>query len=337
VFGSLRFILAGFVAAGHAGFSFGGWNPGISAVTIFYILSGYVMTHTIKNHFYGLGKQQVAFYKDRILRLFPQYLGYMLLAALFVTVTSRKEPFLTDEMNVSNFLINLLVIPLNYFQFNKSIEQFMLIPPAWSLGLEMQFYLILPFVLLVKRLRLWTLILSLAIFTVASFNLLDSDAYTFRLLPGTLFIFLTGSLIYDVVHGRNDLRVWLWILCGYVVIVAGFIFVPGKRVMHEVYIGYLLGVPIVLWLSLFNARNHMDVLLGSISYGLFLSHFFVIWFGHYCLDRIQYVPSEVLFGGVVLAVSVVMAYLSYLLLERPIVSLRLRLRSSNACRNGKGA
>ena len=192
MFGSLRFILAILVAVSHLDFMIplpgpGTINPGVFAVVIFYILSGYVMASSFSRNYSLSISKASAFWIDRIFRVFPQYLFFLLLTTLFLALTNYGSP----QFHAGSFLSNLLIIPLNYYMFfDSSILQnpkWPLIPPAWSLGAELQFYALVPLLLSQPKLRFITSGVSFFIFSLASFKLINQDYYSYRLIPGVLF------------------------------------------------------------------------------------------------------------------------------------------------------
>jgi len=72
-------------------------------------------------------------------------------------------------------------------------------PQSWSLALEVQAYLVLPFILRNKVVKYFVAIISFAFFMIASMRVggIDADTYGWRLLPGTIFMFIIGSFIND--------------------------------------------------------------------------------------------------------------------------------------------
>ena len=328
MFGTLRFVLACLVAAGHAGVAFGGRSLGIAAVIVFYILSGYVMTHFIRSYYNPPAKRLFAFYVDRILRIYPQYLCYLLLACFFIASTGYTGRFMRDFFTSANMLNNALIVPLNYFHLSSAIENFMLIPPAWSLGVEVQFYALVPLVLMVHGLREAGMLLSLIVFTLASGGLIDGNLYGYRLLPGTFFVFLYGSLIYDHVHGNSYMKRYVYALYGYIVILCVAALGVDGRPPGVVYLGILVGIPVVFILAFLKGKNLLDEFFGNLSYGIFLSHFLVIWsFEHWW--HLESQAPHMLYVAAVLLVSTLCAVLSYAAVERPVIAFRRRLRGQH--------
>jgi peptidoglycan/LPS O-acetylase OafA/YrhL len=320
MFGTLRLILAVLVALSHIQYTIHNLNPGASAVIGFYIVSGFVMTAQLRT-FYPDMRSIPNFFLDRFLRIYPQYLLFLLLATAFLAIRGILSAYLSPDMIWKMALSNLLIIPLNYFMLN---DAWSFIPPAWSLGAEVQFYILVPF-LLAWRIRPYAVIGSLIIFSMAWLGILTPDVYGFRLLPGVLFVFLTGSVLYDYIKGAKRLAILLIALYA---CVAGLFFIvrqtpprPDAYYLREVFLGYLIGVPLVLLLSLCKRRT-IDEVLGNCAYGTFLCHFLVKWTA----------PSLHLFEpkaspGLYLLVSVSLGALGFYAVERPLTRLRHRRRA----------
>lgn len=319
--GTFRLCLALLVALSHVGFSLFGINPGPMAVVCFYLLSGYVMTGLIRKHYSRISTVP-HFYLDRAMRLLPHYFVIVCLTLLWFDLTDHYTDFITLEPSWIQYLNNVLIVPLNYSMFNHAAE-FTLIPPAWSLGAEIQFYFILPFILLFS-IRKPVIGISLGVFLCAVFGLIDTGWYGFRLLPGVLFIFLIGSLLFD--H-RKEIQTRLFstpllrtiflslALLTAVLVVTQHIFDGYNR---EVLLGLALGI-VVISLLAHRPRKPLDEFFGNISYGVFLNHFLVKW---------------TVFNGVVSGFSIVfyvglsmfLATIIYYLAERPILKARKDLR-----------
>jgi len=320
MFGTLRFILAALVALSHLDVRLGGLNPGVSAVVVFYLLTGYVMTAQLRGKFSG-ARNIPAFYLDRILRIFPAYLFFAGLTLLWFVLAGRATPFLQHPPSATDLLNNLTVIPLNLYMFNQA-DRFTLLPAAWSLGAELQFYLLMPLLLLVPGLRSLALVISLSVFLFASLGLINSEWYGYRLLPGVLLIFLTGGFIFESLHKRPRARFALIAVLTSVLLIAMSIHFTGLWHLpysREVFIGLALGIPMVALLARL-PRQNWDEWLGHLSYGLFLAHFLWIWAAGDWLGGIALHPLSVILGSTLLAAFAI------LLIETPITRWRHRLR-----------
>lgn len=335
MFGTLRLILAVMVAICHVSIAVYGRNPGVVAVVCFFMISGFVMTGVIRSYYQDNKKM---FYLDRIMRIYPQYLFFVGLIAIIMfwtpgawsIVVPSRDNFLYNLTGHKNYMIYIynftLVSPIFA---NITGDDPVFIWPAWSLGVEIQFYAILPFILRLKAFKPYLVLCSIFIFSFASYNLINEQLFSYSLLPGTLFIFLSGSLLYDYVNGDKTVGKYIGGLYIYMLILSVTVFVSRKTVsplilfsVIDVFIGYLLGLPLIFLLSLLKRRK-FDEFMGNISYGVFLSHFLVIWFAPYygIFD-----PKNNIF--LFLLCSVLLGLTGYYLAERPVVQWRRRIRKS---------
>lgn len=311
------------VAMTHIGVYPAGKNMGVIAVVNFYLISGFVMTGLVRSYYSDIRKV-LPFYMDRLMRIYPQYIFFGSLTLILFLWLGTESQFLKDEISFRNIFYNLTIIPLNFFMLN-GIDKFMLIPPAWSLGGELLFYLVFPLILL-AGLRSYFIAISFAIFCLAAMNIIRTDMFGYVLTPGVLFIFLSGSLLFDYVNGNNKERIKIIILYASMVVLFGLIIVAGKqniRYNPEVFLGYLAGVPILFLLSLLK-RRRVDEFLGNISYGIFLSHIFAT----YCFKQFKlFELLELKYVYIFYLMSIVMlGSVGFYLVEKPVLRFRKRVR-----------
>lgn len=332
--GTLRFFLALLVLYSHAGGRIQQLNPGVTAVVVFYIISGYVMTALMRRYYCpspaGPTLPSTAhFYLDRLLRLYPQYLFYAAAATTWFYTIGHPTTFLQPPAHAIDWLRNLLIAPLNWYMFNGA-DRFTLIPPAWSLGAEVQFYLVLPLLLRWPRLAAACAAASLGVQAAAWHGWLNPDWWGYRLLPGVLWLFLLGSALQRWQRTRPLLAHALALGApAAAVLVALYLQARGHLTQpyhREVLLGLLLGAPLVHSLTRApraqppTRHTRFDDMLGNLSYGIFLNHFLCIWL--LGLESPQDAASWLaLIGASILASAV-----TYLLLERPIVHWRRHWR-----------
>ena len=317
--GTYRLILALAVALSHMDVTIlGGHNPGIVAVISFFLISGFVMTGLVRSYYQGYRKVP-AYYLDRLARIFPQYLFFLLLALASYFLLGISTPYLTN-VSLAGVAANFLVVPLDFFMYSPRIAGSQFMPQAWSLGLELTFYILLPVILISRGRNLW-FIASLIVWLLAAFGAIDTDAWGYRMLPGTLFIFLVGSYIYDIrrlsVTHPAVLLLAVMIVCAIVLSASGKI---KLQYNFEVLFGLFVGVPVLFVLARFE-RNRWDDWLGNLSYGIFLCHFWVISI----LDS-QGVPHGRVGITLMVTASVTLAYFGYGAIEHPVVRWRRGLR-----------
>ena len=323
--GTLRLVLALAVAISHAGFRVGGLNLGVVAVIGFYLISGYVMAGLVHRH-YGQWAQAPAFYLDRAVRLLPQYLLYAGLTLAWHLYSQATTPFLIRSPSFGDLLNNLLIVPLNYYMYN-GIDHYTLIPPAWSLGAEVQFYLLVPFLILWIRRMLVVGILSLGVYLAALAGLINSDWFGYRLLPGVLLFFLLGAWMQHQHQQRQHSRA-LAITVGVAALAAlvmGLLYAHGtlrQPYNFETLLGLIFGLVLLHGLARCQTTRG-DAIAGDISYGVFLNHFLIMWTLYP-----EGVGSSQLPGF--LAASIALSWLSQRLVEKPFLKLRYQFRKSPA-------
>jgi len=325
MFGYLRFFLAFFVLISHMGVRFFGMNSGVTAVVIFYLLAGHVVAHLWDNVLPRGRHRLRLFYRDRLLRIMPMYLYVTALTLVFLFATGYGSP----DYSWYKLLGNLAVVPVNYYMaLDTTIltdPAWALIPTAWSLGAELQVYLILPFALVHKKVGYLMASASLGVYLLANAGVLHPDYFGYRLVPGVFFIFLIGACIKKpVVHaGPVSTRKTAWILWGAVLCMGVTFFlndlsVPGGYT-RETVLGICAGVPLVFFLARYRKNLPGNALLASLSYGVFLVHFLVIWF----LDNAQTarLSGPVHVAAVTLG-STALAWIGVRFIERPVDRVR---------------
>lgn len=280
MFGYIRFILAYMVLLSHMNYKFLGHNIGVFAVVFFYILAGLV-TSKVFIKIAPKNSQISYFIKDRFLRIYPTYLFALLITILFFCATGYLEP----NFSFKNLFYHLSIIPLNYFfwldvqVFNAPIGLNFLIPPAWSLGAELQAYCLLVIAIKFKRLGFMLAFISFIVFCVANLGYIDSDIYGYRTVCGVFFIFYTGFLIY-----QREYKTLALFYIGIILLLMFLIYKNRFGIFSvEIVTGYLLGVLLVLTHEKFKLKLKFNEILGSLSYSIFISHFMFIWTSEYIL------------------------------------------------------
>jgi peptidoglycan/LPS O-acetylase OafA/YrhL len=201
----IRALLASWVVVFHAlrfaGF-YGGWQAASGRLTVdaFIVLSGYVISKSliIKRPGYW------AFIQQRFWRLFPGFavcLGFALLVRPLTLHTSSGE-FVREAAENHFFWAQLIAhLTLLFGMVPNAIlpdASGAFLPPAWSISLETQLYLLAPFLLYaIYRFR-WravgivTAFSSLAFFPPIAWRLQDYISPLGAFFPQKLFFFLVG-------------------------------------------------------------------------------------------------------------------------------------------------
>lgn len=322
--GFLRLALAMMVVLSHMGVYYAGpsqasINQGVSAVVVFYLLAGHVVCRLWRRFPTRGAHRAAAFYSERLWRIAPLYI-YALLVATIVWALGVDSYFVSRSPGGLEWLQNLTVMPLNYYMFS-GVDRFTLLPPAWSLGAELQFYLLVPLLLGYWPLAVLAGAASLGVFVLAQTGVLNADVYGYRLLAGVLCVFLAGGLWQR--HDLQGIKAWarrgvlggLWLaLVAYAV---ALLWLPSLRAPYtlEVALGFALGLPLLVGLShlqLPAVLHRGQRLAGTLSYGVFLLHFPVIWLLEHYAPGVEHSVLAVLTG------STALAALGHFGVERPL-------------------
>lgn len=263
-------------------YSFRGGNQG---VTIFFVISGFLMA---KNASYAYQKKHfslIEFYKKRIKRIYP-FLIFSLF--FFILVTGIIQIRMLG--NIKNELLSLLFGYNNWWQIYEKVSYFdrfensSLFKHYWSLAVELQFYLFFPFFFLtimrLSRKRGYQLMYILTITSILTSLLLPfSIAYynTFaRLYPFIfgMFGFFNRKNLNDAVSSKKGMKFWIFMSC---LTITVFIPLPSFTASS-----LLVSILTMLLLVLINdkeveKRTKIAKLrlhyLGKISYELYLVHY----------------------------------------------------------------
>jgi len=323
--GHLRFGLAILVLLSHAGWRFWGLNPGVTAVIVFYAISGYVMSALIEHH-YAHTASTCRFYLDRFLRIYPQYAAYAIVAALWLFSVGHPTDFLHLQPQPIDWINNLLIVPLNYFMINDS-DRFTLVPPAWSLGAEVLFYALAPWLWRRWRVALALALVSLLTQATAWHGHIHTDWWGYRLIPGVLWVFVLGMALHRYQSTHPHRACYLaWLTPAGAILVWAYLAKHGLQTQpyhREVLVGIALGIPLVHLLSRHTITGSgIDQRLGDLSYGIFLNHFLLIW----VLGLTQ--PQTQAQWILLISTSIALSAMTQTLIEKPILAWRRRWRGA---------
>jgi peptidoglycan/LPS O-acetylase OafA/YrhL len=314
--GTWRLFLAALVVASHAGFVPYGLGLGICAVIGFFMVSGYAMSGMMEVHFPPDRHGTLAFYRDRALRLLPQYYAWALLTVPIILLGPPRGGFQAGPADWVNVVGNITVFPLNFYMYVPSLAHVMILPPAWSLATELQFYAVFP---LLRRYDAAAWIaagIGLAVFVLATNNLIDAEAFSFRLLPGVLPFFMLGRAAY-----RRDRAMLVFITA---ILLADFAWLAasgqaGRGYNADFMLGTVMGLFGVLVVPRLRPAS-WDRAAGNASYGTYLGQTPVLML----ID--PFVPDLPRQVAISVVASVLGGWAAYRLVEQPIARARRRLR-----------
>ena len=144
----LRAVAVVAVMLYHLGFS---WIPGgFLGVDLFFVISGYVITRLLLDSIARSGGLDLrAFYKARIRRLFPPLIFMIFVTIIYIGIWAPEtmRRFVSDSPFALSGSMNWWLV-FRHTDYFDSIARPPLLQHTWSLGVEAQFYLVWPLILL---------------------------------------------------------------------------------------------------------------------------------------------------------------------------------------------
>ncbi|KAF8354222.1 hypothetical protein PRIPAC_95845 [Pristionchus pacificus] len=177
---------------------------GFVGVDIFFVLSGFLMSSILSREKTINLQVLCDFYTRRFKRIVPLYA--LLLLALFILVpllllARDTTKFVSDSIWAALFATNIhsLLEKSDYF---AELFDSNLLTHTWSLGVEIQYYLIVPFLMSLKRFlgtKLGLPYLTVIIAASFTFQCWASANVSFNALPSRVWQFLTGGIAHDLI------------------------------------------------------------------------------------------------------------------------------------------
>lgn len=326
MFGTFRFFLAWCVVYSHLWK--GVYYTGVYAVFSFYLLSGYLMARVLNTRyaydFNGLRR----FFINRFLRIYPPYLFVLSLTLLIVYLHPESSRIVNSEMvlpNMKELLYNASIVG------TPSVVPH-LIPPAWSLKVELIFYVLLALIIARGRyICLAFLICSILYTGYMLFNGYDWSQRYITLYAASL-PFSLGACAYFFREALNFIKTSH---AKYIAAIFTVNMLFSKLIWgYPYYTGYYLSLlsACLLMISLsradFNKGSALfkaDTFLGNLSYPVFLSHYFA----GYLIVSLGWADSlgAMLFFYSIIPISLI-SYISFRYVEQPVNHIRDRVRQS---------
>ncbi len=305
---------------------------GFAGVDVFFVISGFLITKILLGGLDGAGLSLLDFYRHRVRRLFPAL--YVVIAATLLLGLAILPPKLLKELVFTQFFTSLFLSNFafarlaGYFDTAASLKPLL---HTWSLGVEEQFYLVYPGILLAvwkfARRHLWTVLAVLAVvsFGLAEWSLVSNPEADFYLPQSRAFELLVGAVCVGAERRlalSDTVKRWLSV-AGLLLVVVSFgvlndgLPFPGLwalppclgaallLVMRDGFAGRLLTAPPLVY-------------TGDLSYSLYLWHWPLLVFARLVLG------DQVWVTLVCIAAAFGAAWLSRRFIELPFLEGHVR-------------
>ncbi|MTI16175.1 acyltransferase [Rhodobacteraceae bacterium RKSG542] len=310
-----------------------GMRGGFTGVDIFFVLSGFLMTQMLMSERFdwslpGIGR----FYRKRLWRIAPAYYVVLLGVAGFILFTGWPfglGTFWKVLLQSATFSLNIFApSDSGYFAGSAHLKPLL---HTWSLGVEMQFYLIWPLICLgllklspKGRVIAMGAIILLSLVASAILTVKDANVAYYS-LPTRLWQFALGGLIaitpLTVIDGLSRRAVLLGQLFSAAAIVTVLFLAKGQPWPREVALLLCLATVFLMASShkegaLVSAMLSLRPLrfLGEISYSAYLVHWPIAVFAYTIMADYS---ENALIRFVFLIASFTLAWALYVMIEQP--------------------
>ena len=297
---------------------------GYLGVDLFFVISGYLMTLIISDQYQVGNFNFKDFLLRRLRRIFPALLFICIISLPIMyflimpaDLSEQIKSIVSSIFFFSNFFYS--VISQEYAAETTLIKPFI---HTWSLSVEMQFYFILPFIILFsfrKKMNLLgvfiILIITFFLYSVLS-NIYVQDLNFYNTIS-RLWEFLFGGLIYFVqkknlkINKNNFFSIFL-IIFSFVTIITYFYFFDSNKFFKTwTLLPFIISSGILIFFKdnyLLNYVCNLKLIsfIGKISYSLYLVHFPIFAFSRITDFTKGNLDKKILIGLGILILSLIL-------------------------------
>lgn len=306
-------------------------SGGFIGVDIFFVISGYLITgillREIDNGTYSI----LEFYFRRIRRIFPSLLLVMAASYIYARIFLLPNEFVDLSRQIAagaGFVSNLLLWSQSgYFDVAINLKPLM---HLWSLGVEEQYYLVWPLLLLTtikrdnsfRRSMILFCALSSFIWSLLQVHFDPTGVFYspltrfWELLAGAYLAALPSDSVNRIQNRSANYLSAVGI--GLILFAAYFIDGRTSSSVLSAFLAVAAAFLVILagsaaWVNRVVLSNRWMVFIGLISYPLYLWHWPIVSFIYI---EFGYVPRKIALWGMV--ASIFLAILTYYFVERPL-------------------
>ena len=275
------------------------FKGGYLGVVLFFVLTGFLLTYTsserIKNNTFSLKN----YYQSRIKRIYP-HLILMILTTLGIYFICIKSALHNPKAEIISILTGLN----NYYQINQKVDYFTKISSnspfshLWFLSIELQFYLIFPFLLMglhhlqKKKGKAQTIKIFSSVILI--FALIMPIKYVFKVNATTLyygtdtriFSLLAGMLLAMIYKHKESTNAFKnALICIALLILSYFIFNGQSAIVYLCIIWLVTILSMLIIYFTANSKINLDLQyldwIGKHSYEIYLWQYPIIFFFQY--------------------------------------------------------
>lgn len=316
---------------------------GKNGVYLFFVLSGFLITFLLLKEKEKYGKILFAkFYLRRIFRIWPLYYLILLLSLIVIPLLGnsfdifKEIPYyFTMVTNTKNYSVETISLYLFFLpNIAVSMDKVMVgMTQAWSVGVEEQFYIIWPMIIFIfsrRKIALVFTIILTAYFIIKTSHL----AYIAPLLEIIPFEYMAigaiGGYLYS--HHKEKITLYTKSKLIYILVLASIMLLLTIRIttnyFQSIILGFLFLLLILITVDDENTvvfRNKYFSFLGTISYGIYMYHPFVLFLvfpfanGYLRSNEIYY---NIYVYAFVISLTILFSYLSYKYVESYFIKIK---------------
>jgi peptidoglycan/LPS O-acetylase OafA/YrhL len=304
-------------------------KAGFMGVDVFFVISGYLITSILLNELENGTYSLLNFYKRRIKRLFPALI--LVIATVysigwFMLIENEFIAMNKHILGGAGFISNIILwFEAGYFDQSSHYKLFL---HFWSLGVEEQYYIVIPILIYVLYKLRFNILIIVALLAFTSFIygyvLIGADktaafynplARSWELLAGTMLAILMRQGKTRLFEWQITAIIGLFLILVPILIFNKDIAFPGLYALMPV-----TGAVLVIaagekaWVNRVILGNRLAIFIGLISYPLYLWHWSLLSFLHI---NEQANPSSIKRLAAV-CLSFLLAYLTYRFVEKPL-------------------